>query len=565
MTILETSTTKLIAECEEKQVAHVSSFLLYLPFTTSLQRTVTRVPLALISCSPLVDMALLGIRRLWQPALLVLVVRLSATARERLGLALAPPSSPLGDPSDAAAATSAQQHISPPPPPSQQQEPRRVEWLSERDFDTSVDVFSATWYMSKELFLQTNLSNIENVEGACFGTFRERWHLLRMSLDWLDYSVEHMSKWWRILGSPHDATAWKATTTTFQRYIARHVHRSTPEEAWPDSNLLEPTVALVAFQKYKALDSGDQPLAPPDHELTISSLGATLASLVQVGMGRIVVVCREDDDGPVVRDAFRLLDLRVGGLGGDGDSEAVDPTFTTVVRGSTLVYAKVPEEMAVSRYIPVNLPRAAVAGLKKAWEEAESDPEWTRVWLGDDPDHWKYVYLTEPDTILQTRPSVLRHLRSALDEGLILTPHRLQPIPYQADALGAGTESNLVPMSFKTPQWVNSGDGGGSEDILAGYCCDEQRGDHKPGRTVQKHCGDFWWTCGVGEGDPGNHARLEPYELIRLQSGTGVTTLAGSEHGRRCFPSRDPCQYNATKWVTGKAGATAETAAAQER
>ena len=400
-----------------------------------------------------------------------------------------------------------------------------VKWLTEMDLD-DLDPFSGTWYMSMDLFLEADLPNIGNVEGASWELFKGRYHLLRMPVDWLDFSVEHMSKWWRILGVPQNSIALNFTSFTFRSYVAQHVKQQRP---FPDAGLLQPTLALVAFQQFRETKTIGE-ISFEDKEITITSLAATLASLVQVGMGRILVVGYTEDDESVVRDSFRLLNVNVS-----------NTLTTVVVHDSELVYVRATDEMINSTYVTPNLPRAALVGLRHA--RNKMDPKWTRQWLGDVEDQWKYVYLTEPDIILQTRPSILRHLKAQLDQNLILAPHRLQPIPYQGDIiqLNTASEVKLVPIDFKTPTWLNSGDG--EPELPPDHCCDEQMGDYKPGREMGS-CGNFWWVCGF---DSGNHSRLEPYEFIRLRQGTGVTILAGTEHGRRCIPSHTPCDRRINK------------------
>jgi hypothetical protein len=425
-----------------------------------------------------------------------------------------------------------------------------VQWLNSEAFPDDIDFFSASWYMNVDRFAQVDVSpeNLANVEAGCFGAFRNRQELIRMSLDWLDFSVEHMSKWWRVLGCPEDPAAWNATVEMFSSYAQHH------QAPFPESSLLQPTLALIAFQPYRSVveeddSEGDRGrkktggLLRKDHTLTISSLGATLASLIQVGMGRIVVIGYESTDEEIVHDTFRWLRLKNdgGSIASASDGEPPAPSFR--IHNSELAYVQASDDLVASEFIEVNMPRAALAGLMKALEG--SDPSWTQRWLGHDgvSSRWKYVYLTEPDTILQTRPSTIRSIKSALDAGHILVPHRFQPIPHRDDAT-LSRIPHLVPSSFKAPFVLESGNivetvdgsrGGkrtGPETL--GACCDAQEGDYKPGKSGMEYCGDFWWQCGYRDG---NHSRLSGYELLRLNRGTGIITLAGNEHGRRCVPA----------------------------
>jgi hypothetical protein len=98
------------------------------------------------------------------------------------------------------------------------------------------------------------------------------------------------------------------------------------------------------------------------------------------------------------------------------------------------------------------VPKAALEGLKQAMLGQSNDA--TR-WLGDHAapgtkrrlSYWRYVYLTEPDSILQTRPSALAQFaqRAITRRDAILIPHRLQPIPHESDVRGYKENRYWVP------------------------------------------------------------------------------------------------------------------------
>lgn len=56
------------------------------------------------------------------------------------------------------------------------------------------DMFSATWLQPVSQFMTMNIDNIKTVEDGCFQAFWANMNAVRMTLDWLDFSVEHMSK-----------------------------------------------------------------------------------------------------------------------------------------------------------------------------------------------------------------------------------------------------------------------------------------------------------------------------------------------------------------------------------
>jgi hypothetical protein len=406
-------------------------------------------------------------------------------------------------------------------------------WLTERDIDLGMDTFSAAWYMSRKSFVDVDLSHIKSLEGACFAVYWDRDDAVRMPLDYMDFAVEHGSQWWKTMGCPQDSEAVSVATSTYRAFVRKNLHGQPPVTSQPPS-ILRPTIALVAFSQ--------QPLDLPDpetitgqtkdleREVTVTSLAATLASLIRIGLGRILVVGHADDDAAVAAEAFRLLD----------QAEEADPSGEpqTNVLGTSLAYVRPMPEMMVDggEDVKENVPKGAFAGLQRAFKG--NDEKWTQAWLGTNKsaDYWQYVYYTEQDSVLQTRPSALSHLRDALDQGLIVMPHRLQPIPHQADAPRAAWSASFVSLDFKVPWRIGS----------RGHCCDSQeRRVYDPNASGFEPCGAPWWKCGFSDasGQGGNHSRLARYELLRLADGTGVATIAGSAHGRRCVRSREPCQY----------------------
>lgn len=229
----------------------------------------------------------------------------------------------------------------------------------------------------------------------------------------------------------------------------------------------------------------------------------------------------------------------------DGDSELAQESFALLLHDANVNYSdhnpitrigstevgnvRATKEEVTSVGSPMNLPKGAVTGLQRALKGNMDDTR-AREWLGNthNVSYWKYVYLTEPDTILQSRPSALAHLRHALDKGLVITPHRLQPLPHESDLIGMKKSEKYLPATGAFSSIVEL------NPLKGGVCCDSLRGRYKPWHNFGR-CGSFWWQCGFNSGQ--NHTRLEEYQLLRIQTGTGIVNLAGSEHGRQCIPS----------------------------
>ena len=352
----------------------------------------------------------------------------------------------------------------------------------------------------------------------------------------MDMSVEHMSKWWKILQwEGHDPIPYTKMTSQFKKYVqGAQQYPAEASHAWRE------TVAVVAFQAYT-----NKMYPERAHGLTYLSLAATLESLRRAGFGRVTVGVMVDSEIDCIRDAFKVL-LDVLEPGNTHDSM----NNITQIGHMEVGYARVSQEDAKTKILEKNMPLAVLLGLKDAFTmselpESERTPEMTQnmtSWLGNkqEPSYWKYVYLTEPDTILQTRPSTLAALKTEVDKGSVLLPHRLQPIPHESDVMGMSKEKNSFLFEEEFPE-IFTLDPINSHDV----CCDENAGQHfKPGRPPNYDtCGiRFWYTCGFAaklKGIKNRHERLLPYKLFRMTGGTGIVSLAATEHGRRCIPKKN--------------------------
>lgn len=320
-----------------------------------------------------------------------------------------------------------------------------------------------------------------------------------------------------------DAIPFNKAVTSFQAYTRSakmDVHELSP---------LRETLAIIAFQPYNDWKTKNHPRARP---LTVSSLAATMASLLNVGLGRVVVAGMNKEDGEIVQETFRYLKET---LEDQQQRQAVNETLPVTKIGPMQVgYVRVRTEEAKTKFIDANIPAGALYVLQHAFKGDLGETR-TRDVFGTttDKSYWKYVYLTEPDIILQTKPWVLPQLKNALDQGLVLAPHRLQPLPHESDFIGMGDEKRFVNAegNFSTILDLDSLDGA--------VCCDEHKKGYKPWKDFFGSCGTFWWECGFKRTGNWSHAHLTPYSLIRLNQGTGIVHLGATAHGRRCFPKKN--------------------------
>eukprot|EP01084_Bolivina_argentea_P072056 130871_1 len=395
---------------------------------------------------------------------------------------------------------------------------KQFNWLNYKDLVVPEDMFSATWLQRKDQFLKMKIQEqVHTVEDGCFAAVYKNglYKKVQMTFDWLDFSVEHMSKWWKmtnVFGA--DMTSFNLITNNLMNYVKQTKHNIyNMNQTRLSLTPLHPTIAVIAFQPYKPInkDNNNNTLWKAKR-LTMLSLAATISSLVWVGFGRIVVIGYFDTDSIYVQHTFHLLN----NLNLNSQTE--------------LAYVRVTNETWIeSKFIKVNMPKAALIGLKYAMQ-GKLDENNTNLWLGTriSHDYWKYVYLTEPDTILQTRQYVLKHIQNALDNGIIVVPHRLQPIPHEIDLKGMERKDLMMPSvgAFATIVILNGNKGDSCYDL----------GNDRPGKKINDGCGAFWWQCNLGNT---YNPRFVSYEFMRISSGTNIVLLAANEHGRQCKPQHN--------------------------
>lgn len=444
--------------------------------------------------------------------------------------------------------------VNPPPKPLQSNErrPQALHLIDNTELHLH-DYFSDSWLLNKENFLNMDAGRIGIVEDACFEAVGKRKPHVhsKMFVDWTDFLVEHMSKWWKVLQVLDDPDPSMFEQTI---HILKSYWKQVQAPVTTDSPLHK-TIAMVAFAPYHSRSMPERA-----ELLTAHALAATIASMYKFGFGRVVVTGLKETDEFFVNKAFQLLDATFNNHDSEKQQWKNNQTNTTISKiGNTteLGYIQMTNETwTKTQWVAVNIPRGAVVGMQLALSgKLESETE-TQQWLGSSQQDWKFVYLTEPDTILHTKSKLLPLIRNGLESGLSFFPHRLQPLPHESDFPQNGgaphiSETNgksyvpghLYPFSNITTL--------GHQDA----CCDG--GSSWIGRN-EPFCqggkvpcgGSMWWSLGFHreQKDLSNdeilqvHKRLIPYPMMRVgDGGTGVV-FASTNHGRRCFPSKRSCR-----------------------
>ena len=412
------------------------------------------------------------------------------------------------------------------------------------------------WWQDRESFLQTTF-HVDFLEAATLDAFANRPnpYKVQMAVDWMDLSVEHLSKYVKhfvhLDDGQHVAHTAASVTPQQQRLVeilTNYVDRaqafdlssvSSPQQQQQQQLAVHRTLVIVPLKAStkKYHDSNN-------HKYwTQLQLAATLASLWKVGMRRVVVVGVSTLERQIAEAAFDQLRETKKQSTMDVVYVECTPNRTTATK---------------------NVPRLALQGLQLVLNKTASggsssnnnhDTRWQ--WLGPNPDQWQYVYYTEPDLLLQTRPSALPALTEALRTGNLLAAHRLEPIPHQRDYPNDQhdrmLDQLLVPDLgvFASVTELNSG---------ADSCCDQGTfypANHgssdmmsRPAQVrLDGQCLGIWVHCGFGRGqqqanysDPvvayNLHYRLWGYPFFSLRNGLGIPLVAANQ--RVCVPRKGP-------------------------
>jgi hypothetical protein len=423
--------------------------------------------------------------------------------------------------------------------------PTSLDFINDSDLRQH-DYFSDSWLLNQRRFLDIDTSKILIVEGAVFaalGLSPQVHPYSKMLKDWTAFSVEHMSHWWKLF------SVTSSDPFQLMGHIESNVFRSHVDKVAaaasaaigipPSATALQKTIAMVAFAPYKA---SPDPTGEKGVSYTAHSLASTVASLYRAGFGRVVIVGLDKDDMKsvgrscdILIDVFRQRNVRAERVAQD------DNVIAIIGNKMEIAYVRFTNKRIYSTpFIEKNVPRAAVCGMQMAMN-GKMSPSEVEKWLGKDrsPAYWEYVYLTEPDTILQIKTELLPLFKQALDDGYSLFPHRLQPLPHELDL----PADHSVDRSLYLPNVGHFANVTELDTVNGHSCCDG--GPMWPGVQDFDNCrGKFWYTCDFGSKEStsveSRFKRFTVYPMMRLKEGTGVV-WASTEQGRRCFPSRTSC------------------------
>lgn len=440
---------------------------------------------------------------------------------------------------------------------------RTTSFLTIKDLEGSHGAYAASWWQSVERFRRTPVHKISWLEDAVWKAIDlHAGRDLRLTRDWLDLSVEHLSKWWRMTKVNKFDASHNRLIGNLYEYIRQsnstiiEEEEDSPDHPWKD------TISVVA---YLPVEPHSRRMQPVD----VVVLGSQLASLIRHNTGRVVVVTDNDDLNytethvwPYVMQLLRqdpsLASTFHNNATAWGQHVQQNPILPRleipeVTIGSTELTLLGVQSKYLKTKNPKLVPRACLILLHDAMFRrhlSNSSQEQQSLVLGaGGVERWKYVYYTEQDSPLHTRVEAFPALKGVLDQGGVLTPHRWSPVPHAHDWIGDDTTIATTPSDMPPNRYLPAAGNWTNITVLeaASSCCD--RGDDsRDGRLMYPKGNNFWYLDGFGKPLPEDQdvdqamvkrmERFSTYQLLRLKDGTGLT-LAGSESSRQCAPYRN--------------------------
>lgn len=409
---------------------------------------------------------------------------------------------------------------------------RTVYWLNHEQLNGEKQDFdSGSSLMPIKYFQSLNVRGIRSMEDVFHQLYSNLKSELRMSVDWMDFAFEDTREWYHpldLLNDNHNDVAINTITGNLVNYVTGTPWKTRALLSNSEADL-HPTLAIIPSAYILKEDSVVS--FGRSANLTMTTLAATITSLMRAGVGRILCTGIDDTDEVMVKETFAWLGELYSGLEGDW------------IARTEFDYVRMDEELYKTDSEEVSRVRGSIYGVQKA-VRSEPNISYSRKWLGPNADYWKYVIITEPGFVYQTRAASLPGIRLALDRGRALIPHRFVPVRHETDLtkdniLYDGT-SDFLPKNFSDILDLD-----GDFDM----CCDG--GSDRPSGNTEDdpshaECNSWWLNCGYTR-------ELQPQEiseevkrnrildfapLIRKKQGIDIVSIPGAKYGRKCHPRK---------------------------
>lgn len=383
---------------------------------------------------------------------------------------------------------------------------RTVSYLDFSDLRDLSEAYAGAWYMTTHRFLTTyQTKDLVNNEAVVFRALRHAKRDLRMTVDWLDFGVEHLSKYWK-------RASFERFATTHERLLRNLFHQvisstastisataTSESDHWHNNrNPMRQTLSVVAYSPMKPPSSTTllphQRTHPERYrQLDIAVLAAQLASLVHANCGRIVLVFHDRNLDYVSTHIWPAILQLLNLAGTDSSSLSSEPklweswwkslilerpqqaqsatgsnrTTPIFLLNATIGSSEI-ALVPIETDTPQNIPISSIRMLRRAFvttnnrdnpddkhdehkqKQHNLDMFLQQAYFGpQEKEAWKYLYYTESDSPLVTRANALPHFQTILDAGKVLLPHRWQPVQHETDLaaptanMSQGNNSNV--------------------------------------------------------------------------------------------------------------------------
>ena len=261
------------------------------------------------------------------------------------------------------------------------------------DAEEHHDYFASAWWQTKERFRDADKSSVGNLEGGIRAlTVRARfrgWQEVRLTRDYLDFSVEHLSRWWK--KNPAD-TSYGVAIGKLQSYSQRSCAR-------PKSDMMKSSLALIPHTLSESASGVNK-------RIWKESLLATTCSLIQHGIHRITMVVYFDPDIDLVEKVLKDI---IAITNSDNTVHREKDYIHTVVKGIEIAAIRIYDAPMVGKGKKtdvlkdtpiINVPLGALHGMESALRNGTQKEKW----IGQCED-CEFIYFTESDQILNARVS----------------------------------------------------------------------------------------------------------------------------------------------------------------
>ena len=411
-------------------------------------------------------------------------------------------------------------------------------------------LYSGMYWCNTTAFLKLPTAEIQTLEHASWKLFQLVPHQdTKTTVDWFDFGVEHLSGYTKqLLNDDTHPDTFPQVLDVIRRYFHTNSNRTLAQFPDIDKTVAPKTLAILPFfptdpAGLRAEDLLQMPTTTTTALLSydmkqsyalVYNMLATIISLWKIGIGRIVIAGRTQERPVMIRALHLLMERMTSNVSTTNYQEI---SYACGLDNATQEKTKDNEVIVLPRYV--------IKRVQEAFRGELSSKE-TEQFLGIrnvEPDTlpFEYIYFTEPDLILHTRPSALNVLSRQLEDGKVIAAHRFQLLPHAVDFPKYHDIGLVLPNVKPFNKFIDL------DPLLRGdACCD--RGKYSPAlNDYPKTCGWKWHTCGFEKAgdDIDNvnetiakyvrwHQRLSKYPMIRLETGIKVPFVHA--RGRLCRP-----------------------------